>query len=129
MWLMVPMTTPPLSEERFTCQGRSVAWSMKTRPTRRARTWPNGLVHLSKPKAEIEPAPAPGSPLPRLSVPLALNDPHLNASVLVSLTVAVPDLAAMAPPGRMVQVAAAWADVIPRVAARTAAVPAARMRA
>lgn len=49
--------------------------------------------------------------------------------MLVSLRAALADVAVMAPPGRMVQVVAARAGAVPRVATRTAAPPAARMRA
>src|SRR5689334_24522818 len=78
MWPTPPVPTPPLNDERSTRQGRPVARGVQIRLTRGARSRPSGLVHVWKPTAEIEPARAPASPLPLLSVPRALNDWHVN---------------------------------------------------
>src|SRR5690349_8273577 len=130
IWLMVPVTTPPLNDEKLTCQGRPVARSVQSRLTRRARSRLRGLLHEWKPTAEIDPACEPASPLPLLSVPLKLSDVHVNIwRFLVSSKVAVPDLAVMAPPGRIVHVVAARAVLTPRAVAATAAHAANRMRA
>src|SRR5215469_7298313 len=83
--------------------------------------------------ADSEPASAPGSPLPLRSVPVAFEETHVTGwagAALVSLV--LPAVAVMAPPGCTVQVcavAAAKAAGSPRAATRTAAPPAVRMRA
>jgi len=83
---MVPVITPQLNDEKFTSQGRPVARSVQIKSTRGARNRPSGLVHVWKPTVEIDPACEPGSLLPVLSMPRALNDWHVNNwRVLVSL--------------------------------------------
>ena len=81
----------------------------------------------------ILPIPVPASPLPLLSVPLAVEEGHGSTlPVVVSTTVNRPDFAWTAPLGCMVQVfavAVARAVLTPRPATMTAAQPAARMRA
>ena len=46
MWLMLPVTTPPLSPERFRCQGRSSGV--------RVNVTPSGLVQWVNVTAETE---------------------------------------------------------------------------
>src|SRR5215472_1069665 len=81
----------------------------------------------------IDPMPEPGSPLPALSVPDILGDTQVSETpFLESLSVSEPAVAVMAPPGCTVQVfaeTAARAAGPPKVATRTAAAPAVRMRA
>jgi hypothetical protein len=88
----------------------------------------SATVHMWKPAAETEPTDAPDSPPPLFSVPLALTDLHeMMLPVAVSLTIARPDRAVIAPPGRMVHVAVAGAGAVmvtPRAAARIPAQPA-----
>jgi len=74
-------------------------------------------------KVEAEPMPVPDSPLPLLNVPVKLEAAHdTDAPVLVSVRIAVPDVAVKCPPGLTVQVVAANADLGYRlvVAAKTA---------
>src|SRR5262249_35470655 len=76
------------------------------------------------------PARVPSSPLPGLSVPVKLPPGHLiKLPVLGSLIVALTSPNVTAPPGLMVQVAAARAGAAARPRARPAARPASRIRA
>src|SRR5579871_6584347 len=123
---MLPVTTPLPKEAKLMCQGRPVAVSENV--TRAVR--PSGPVQWVKVNADIEPAPEPESPLPVLSVPLAVMELHVVlVPVLVSVKGAFVAFAVTAPPGLMVHVVAANAAVAPSMAASTAAEPAIRGRA
>src|SRR5215510_3862153 len=107
---------------RLMCQGR---------PGRVMRQGSGpGPAHPSIAPPVMRPALVPVSPLPGVSLPVRL--PRLQvivAAVVVSLIVAVTSPSVTAPPGLMVQVAAAAAAPAARPAARQAAMPVSRTRA
>src|SRR5262249_18660465 len=118
---MLPVTTPvvALYDEKFTCQGRSVAVMVNVKPA---------TSHSVMLTAVME--PMPGRPLPPLTLPLITADPQVNIEpVVVSFRVSAPDFSEIGPPGRTVQVVAAKAVGTPRMTARTAPATANRLRA
>src|SRR5215470_14522438 len=106
---------------RLMCQGR---------PSRVMRQGSGpGPAHPSITPPVMRPALVPVSPLPDLSLPVSF--PRLQvieAAVVVSLIVAVTSRSVTAPPGLMVQVAAAAAGPAARPAARQAAIPVSGIR-
>src|SRR5215469_9834752 len=131
-WLIVPRATPSAASyaEKFTCQGRPPACRVNLMRRGRLLVRTPGFVQVTKLTADSEPAWKPGRPLPLLSLPLAVEEAQVTIVwVVVSERTNLPDAAWMPPPGCMVQVPEAWAVVTPRAATRTAAPPAARMRA
>src|SRR5215469_14262601 len=131
-WLIVPRATPSAASyaAKFTCQGRPPACRVNVKRRGRPLVRTPGLVQRRKLTADREPAWKPGRPLPRLSLPLTVEEAQFRVwRVVVSERVNLPDAAWMPPPGCMVQVPEASAAGTPRVSARAAAPPAARMRA
>src|SRR5215468_4208028 len=106
---------------RLMCQGR---------PSRVMRQGSGpGPAHPSITPPVMRPALVPVSPLPDLSLPVSF--PRLQVislAVVVSLIVAVTSPSVTAPPGLMVQVAAAAAGPAARPAARQAAMPVSGIR-
>src|SRR5262249_58227292 len=105
--LMLPVTTPvvALYDEKFTCQGRSVAVMVNVKPA---------TSHSVMLTAVMQPMPVPGRPLPPLTMPLITADPQANIEpVAASFPVTAPDFSGGGPPGRTLQLVAPPAGASP----------------